>query len=771
MRYLFVILLLSSFTVSAQSHFGSKSFNKPTLSPTTVVAQSETQANVESYVLSNGGAEIIAYRILFDDVNPPIDTLVYSPDFNIIISWTPVSIWNAKTGLTPGTTYYTKVCASNVAGETCTNVVSVTMPSTPIVLPSVTTNNATSVGLTSATLNGNVTNDGGGTISDRGFYYSTTYPPTSNSVSSGTGTGAYSSNLTSLESATTYYFRAYAVNETGESLGDILSFTTTTPSGLASVTTTTPHTVLVNSAISGGDVIHDGNSAITARGICYSRNTGVDIADSLIYSGVGIGVYALLIPNLTHNTTYYVRAFAINGNGVAYGDELSFTTANNSVLATVTTTTASGITTGSANLGGNVTSDGGSTVTARGVCYSTSPNPTTGSPGGTGTGVFSVTASYLTPGTTYYYRAYATNINGTAYGNEYSFTTLIPLSAPVLTTLSAVDITETTAIAGGSISYDGNSAIYERGVCWSTSANPTTANDKATSGATSGSFYTFLSGLSPSTTYHIRAYAINAVGTGYGNDLTFTTGSIVSIPTVTTSSATSITEISAVLGGNVTSDGGASVTDRGVVINTTGNPSLYSYTIAKPIGSGTGAYSGTVSTLSPATTYYVRAYATNSQGTAYGNEVTFTTSEVSYPCEGNIVYPGGQSYPTEIIVDLGTEIGTSTVHFDAKQVPDYCIVYFSGSVVADIGYRGHSMYDYGGSNRDVFRMNLNGKSDPRGIYTYPDMTRHPEDGYPRITTGTVSVRFFKSNISRYATVYIFAPIPSTVWNVSISCPE
>ena len=126
--------------------------------------------------------------------------------------------------------------------------------------------------------------------------------------------------------------------------------------------------------------------------------------------------------------TYYVRAYATNSVGTAYGNEVSFTTINNTTqLPTVTTSSVSNVTETSATCGGNVTSNGGSNVTARGVCWSTSHNPTTSNShtiNGSDTGSFTSNITGLTAGTTYYVRAYATNSVGTAYGNEVSFTTI-----------------------------------------------------------------------------------------------------------------------------------------------------------------------------------------------------------------------------------------------------------------------------------------------------------------------------------------------------------
>jgi plastocyanin len=123
---------------------------------------------------------------------------------------------------------------------------------------------------------------------------------------------------------------------------------------------------------------------------------------------------------------YYVRAYATNSAGTAYGNEVSFTTTAAS-LATLTTTAASAITTTTAVSGGDITDDNGSNITARGVCWSTNMTPTIAglhTTDGTGQGVFTSSITGLTPGTVYYVRAYATNSAGTAYGNEVTFTTI-----------------------------------------------------------------------------------------------------------------------------------------------------------------------------------------------------------------------------------------------------------------------------------------------------------------------------------------------------------
>ena len=128
-------------------------------------------------------------------------------------------------------------------------------------------------------------------------------------------------------------------------------------------------------------------------------------------------------------------------------------------------------------------------------------------------------------------RAYANNSAGTAYGSQISFTTSAQIQLPTLTTTAASSVSTTSAISGGSITSDGGETITARGVCWSTSQNPTTSNSKTTDGTGTGSFSSSITGLNPNTTYHLRAYAINSVGTAYGSDIAFTTKSTISTNT------------------------------------------------------------------------------------------------------------------------------------------------------------------------------------------------------------------------------------------------
>ena len=189
----------------------------------------------------------------------------------------------------------------------------------------------------------------------------------------------------------------------------------------------------------------------------------------------------------------------------------------------VTTNSISAITQSTSKSGGNVTSDEGSIVTARGVCWSTIQNPTISNnktTDGSGTGSFTSNLTGLTAGTTYYIRSYATNGWGTSYGNELTFTTF---ALPTVATNSVSAITQTSATSGGIITNDGGTSVTARGVCWSTTQNPTISNSKTIDGWGTGSFTSSLTGLTAGTTYYVRAYATNNLGTAYGKNVSFVT--------------------------------------------------------------------------------------------------------------------------------------------------------------------------------------------------------------------------------------------------------
>jgi uncharacterized protein (TIGR02145 family) len=383
--------------------------------------------------------------------------------------------------------------------------------------------NTDSVSYRSASFSCSINTLGGQSIQQYGFCWDTQENPdiTKNKTELGTMTmaGEFSSDLTGLQPETKYFIKAY-VTFNDITIYSLQAMFTTNPLDSPTVTTNEVTNISAISAQCGGNVTANGGYDVTARGVCWSATQNPTITNSHTTDGTGTGNYTSELTELEIQTNYYVRAYATNSAGTAYGSEKSFTT--NDGIPDLTTTEITNITANSAQSGGSITDDGGSSITARGVCWSTTQNPTiSGShtTNGLGLGSFTSELTELEINTTYYLRAYATNVLGTAYGSEKSFTTNNGI--PDLTTTEITNITANSAVSGGNITDNGGFSITARGVCWSTSQNPTISNSHTTDGTGTGSFTSEIGGLTEGATYYVRAYATNSVGAAYGNQLSF----------------------------------------------------------------------------------------------------------------------------------------------------------------------------------------------------------------------------------------------------------
>jgi len=537
-----------------------------------------------------------------------------------------------------------------------------------LALPAITsTTGVYSITSSTATSGGVINSDGGSSILSRGIVWGTSAGSSTYSVTSGTGVGTFTSAMTGLTSGVTYYVRAFATNNIGTKYGPEITFNASQAVATLAATTTVS-SIGATTATSGGNITYNGGATVTASGVVWSTTSTPTIALSTkTTNGAANGIYTSTITGLTPGTLYYVRSYATNSVGTNYGAQTNFTTLNTATISA--TASATSITSSTATIGGTITADGGASVTTRGVVYGTSAGSATYSvTSGTGTGTYTIGLTGLTPATTYFVRSFATNSVGTVYGTETNFATIA--IAPSLTTTAASSITKYAASTGGTITSNGGSAITASGICWSTTATPTTSNSKTTDGTTSGTFTSSITGLTAGTTYFVRAYATNGIGTSYGANQSFTTLSSVSVnPTIdATTSATSISSSSAILGGNITDEGATQVSVRGLVYGTTTGSSTFSVTA----GSGGGTFTSTLSGLAQGTTYFVRSFATNAQGTSYGAETSFltlTTPTVSVTATPTSLTTISGVGGGTILINGGATVTTSGLVWDANANP------------------------------------------------------------------------------------------------------
>jgi len=451
--------------------------------------------------------------------------------------------------------------------------------------------------------------------------------------------------------------------------GQVLKITSGIPTWgssvqFASIITTAISGIGGTTAISGGNV-SDGGAPVTARGVCWGTTAGPTIEGNKTSDGLGSGSFTSNITGLAMATTYQVRAYATNSKGTAYGDELSFTTASWQCGTSAITV--------------NHSASGGVAPVDKSVSYATVTNI----PGETdkcwitknlgatnqATSVsdateeaagwywqFNKKQGYKHDGTT---RTPATTwISSISESSDW-----LPANDPCTLELGSgwrlPTNTEWTNIdasgnwtswnepyasslklhaAGGLYTSDGS--LYNRGSygqCWSSTQG----------NVTQGWFQVFNSGYS-----HMGLDAKT-----YGYSVRCLTGSsnTMSTATVTTTPVTGITTSTATSGGNVESDGGSSVTARGVCWSTTANPTITDTKTTD--GSGTGTFSSSITGLTASTTYHVRAYATNSSGTAYGNDVSFVTSAPPFICGSStltINHVAGEVAPLDKTTTYGT---------------------------------------------------------------------------------------------------------------------
>ncbi|HEY4475197.1 MAG TPA: hypothetical protein VJB92_00510 [Candidatus Paceibacterota bacterium] len=538
--------------------------------------------------------------------------------------------------------------------------------------PNVTTLPATSIGPNSATLNGNV-RQGVQSYTIVWFEYGKTvalglsvghktinWPNAMNADFAFTSTG--------ITENATYYYRAVARNNFGITRGSILSFNTGGGGG------NLPPSVFTEPAINIGQNEAMLNSRLNPNGSATrawfewgeTNSLGNSTARQSLGSGTSFQNISESLINLQPNKIYFFRAVAENPFGISRGSILNFRTEGVSQQApSAITNPATNIAITSSTLNGSVNPNGSQT-SARFEWGASSSlgNSTAVQQVGTGNAfsALSLDLVNLNQNTTYFFRIVAQNSSGTTHGSILSFTTRFnqPGSAPSVSTDSATSISETIATLNGAVNPNNSPAStwFEWG------GTPSLGNSTPIQNFGNGSSFINtswnLTGLNSNTTYYFRVVAQNNFGTARGSIFSFTTRfgqQPGGAPIVNTNSATSISQSSAVLNGNVNPNG----SDTTAWFEWGLNPSLGAATGFQSLGSGFGTLniSSVISGLAANATYYFRAVAQNSRGTSYGNILSFTTSG------------GGQfGFAPSVTTNSATSIGQTFATLNALVNPN-----------------------------------------------------------------------------------------------------
>ena len=524
---------------------------------------------------------------------------------------------------------------------------------------------------TTAVFNAELLCEGNPKYTERGFVYSTTQQPTvDNTIAKLTVPVdeklQYSAQAVDLAANTTYYVRAYAVSVLGTFYStNQVSFVVQTSAPTVVTDSIKDLNIENGTAIFNGKVTYVGDPAYTERGFVYGMVPNPTIDDTKkVVSGTGEGAFSANITGLEEGNTYYVRAYAQNVKGVAYGKDVVVNCVATMPEVSTNEVTNISIKNGTATFVGDVKSYGDLTCEERGFVYALTNNPTIDDTkltvSGAELGIFRKNVSGLEEGKTYYVRAYVTNKKGTVYGNEVScdFTATMPEVKTLEVTNK--NIADGIAAFKGNVVSEGDLGYTERGFVYATVHNPTISDSKVIAeGNGTGDFTATATELIEGKTYYVRAYVTNKKGTVYGNEVEMDFNAI--MPIVSTQEVTGkiIAQGIATLHGTIESKGDPAYTQRGFVYGVAHSPTLDDATVVNVSGTNTGAYTYNLNNLAMGSVYYVRAFATNSKGTAYGSEVTLdfnaimpevtTVSATVQDAEhiyliGNIVVAGDPEY-------------------------------------------------------------------------------------------------------------------------------
>ena len=451
-----------------------------------------------------------------------------------------------------------------------------------------------------------------------------TAPTVERSKTIDNGTSAFTSSIQGLRSNTTYYLRAYALNQYGIGYGNERSFTTLKRTPLLK---TDEITVCTDTSAAGGGSISEGEDyMIREFGICVDTLTLPTINKRKFQVQGDCRHFTVDLARLKPGTAYFARTYLLTGSEIFYGNEITFRTKQALIRPSVTTYPCTGITETGATGHIRITNPDKYVISESGICLSKTPSPTIYNTKFSASGSVSepsITMSGLSGSTTYYIRGYIIVDNTILYGNELTFTTR-NTTLPQVSTLPVSGIAETEAVGHIRITNPDKYVISESGICLSKTSSPTIYNTKFSAGGSVSEPSITMSGLSGNTTYYIRGYIMVNNTILYGNEMTFNTLRNTTLPRVATLPVSGITANGAVGKGRIDDNGGSSVTECGICWSRTSNP-VYADSHLSAGKLDAGEFSAGMSELAASTRYYVRAYAKNSKGIGYGNVMEFTT--------------------------------------------------------------------------------------------------------------------------------------------------
>lgn len=602
--------------------------------------------------------------------------------------------------------------------------------STTCQLPSVITREVSNITATSAAVGGLVVNTGGCNVTERGICWDIFPEPTTENdvIISGEGEGEFSSQLTALTPETEYYVRAYAINDQGTVYGEERHFITTdsvVPGPSVPVVTTYPVTdVTLTSATSGGIVTSDGGAFVSEYGLCWGYNPNPTINNFHVALGMGVNNFTYTMENLYMSLPYHVRAYAVNSQGVSYGEDMVFQT------ATPNPQPFNQICPGTSVVF-DYDSNVYNTVRIGNQCWMRESLRTTHYNDGTEIPLLTWNAN--TPGR---YSPGGSSNNVTTYGYLYNWYAVMggasssqanPSGVQGICPVgwhvpSAAEFTQLNSYVGSQVScrcngYSQNVAValcdlptvywnfleyyaatpelYEICSAWGSYYQGFTGkkiqinhtgfsargaglfhNGSYDNIMASAEFWTATSTNNGNPRAMILQYTSSEMmsSNSYSGDCGFSVRCVRDLPvscppTVYTNTVKSIYATTAQAGGEITHNGGASVTNAGLVWATTPNPTLADSSLSAGIIFGT--FTESLSGLQPSTTYYVRAFVTTATDTVYGNEVSFytTTEDIGldgWPCMGasTVTDYDGNNYST---IQLGNQCwmreNLRTTHF------------------------------------------------------------------------------------------------------------